>query len=78
MEKNILKGQMIQAVENQIKENKPKCAKETFKRLTAAGHPEDKAKEMIAAMLIAEMHDVLKNQRPFDEKRYEGRLKKLK
>ncbi|TFJ91307.1 hypothetical protein [Lentibacillus salicampi] len=77
MEKNMLKAQMIETVENQIEMNDPKSTKETFNRLKKAGYSEDTAKEMIASVLLEEMAYLLQNQVSFDEKRYAEKLADL-
>ena len=45
-------------------------------RLSAV-HGPAKAKEMIAAVLLTEMYDVMKHQKAFDEARYRTRLEEL-
>ncbi|MBP1970813.1 hypothetical protein J2Z83_002949 [Virgibacillus natechei] len=77
MEKNRLKAQMIETVENQIEINDPKSTNDTFNRLKKAGYAEVKAKEMIASVLFEEMAYILKNKVPFDEKRYTEKLNDL-
>ncbi len=77
MSNRILKSQMLQAVENQIKLNEPKCANLTFQRLAAEGYTEQEAKEMIAAILLEEVYFVLKEKTEFNEKQYEEKLSKL-
>lgn len=69
---------MLEAVENQLRLDEPKCTKETFERLVASGTGEKRAKEMIAAVLIEEMYYVLKNKEPFNEQRYAQRLSELR
>ena len=51
--------------------------KHTFERLSAA-HGAARAKEMIAAVLLEEMYDVLKDKVPFDEPRYKSKLEMLR
>lgn len=72
-----LKKQMTDAVENQIKLNQPPCTKYTFLRLQEQGCTKKEAKEMIAAVLLEEMYYVLKEGKPFNEKRYEKQLMEL-
>lgn len=85
-----LKALMLQVVDNQIAgrdENghpltttitdDPDYVKTCFDRLSAVYGP-SKAKEMIAAVLLEEMYDVLKDKVPFDEPRYKERLEKLR
>lgn len=85
-----LKALILQVVDNQIagydeagKEiesviaEEPDYVKNTFERLSAL-HGAEKAKEMIAAVLLGEMYDVMKYLVPFDEVQYRNRLQKLR
>ena len=73
-----LKKQMLEAVENQLRMNEPKCTKETLERLMAEGIGRQQAKEMIAAVLLEEMYYVLKDKEPFNEEQYARKLSDLK
>ena len=77
MSNKILKSQMLQAVENQMKLNDPKCVNFTFQRLVAEGNTEQTAKEMIAAVLVEQMYFILKENVKFNEEEYEERLNRL-
>lgn len=85
-----LKALILQVVDNQIAgrdENgqpittaiadDPDYVKNAFTRLSAT-HGPVKAKEMIAAILLEEMYDVLKYKKVFNEGQYRARLKKLR
>ncbi len=85
-----LKALILQVVDNQIAgcdetgqpisstiTEDPDYVKNTFERLSTI-HGPAKAKEMIAAVLLEEMYDVLKDQKPFDEPRYKNRLEELR
>lgn len=85
-----LKALILQVVDNQIAgrdetgqpitttiTEDPDYVKNAFARLSAA-HGSVKAKEMIAAVLLEEMYDVLKYKIPFDEQQYKARLEKLR
>ncbi len=83
-----LRALILQVVENQIagvdEDGQPldtltdeaNYVKDTFDRLSVV-HGALKAKEMIAAVLIEEMYDVLKYKKTFDEDRYKTKLEKL-
>jgi hypothetical protein len=43
-----LKVTMLEAVDNQLSMNEPKCTKDTFERLIASGYSPQEAKESIA------------------------------
>lgn len=77
MENVKIKGYILETVDNQLRDNEPKCVNETFKKLITRGYKEKEAKEMIGAILIEEMYDVMKNQQPFNEERYSSKLSTL-
>ncbi|MEH7382732.1 hypothetical protein V7138_19875 [Bacillus sp. JJ1533] len=72
-----LKSKILEIVDNQIKINDPKSTKETMERLLDLGYSEIESKEMIGRVLVEEMYDILKNQVPFNEKRYSDKLNML-
>ena len=85
-----LKALVLQVVDNQIvghDENRqpltttitddPDYVKNSFDRLSAV-HGPAMAKEMIAAVLLEEMYDVLKYQKMFNEARYKAALERLR
>ncbi len=78
MVNNIVKKEILQAVENQLAENNPECTKQTLDRLMSEGVDEDKAKEMIAVVLLGEMYDMLSLEEGYNEERYCKKLKELK
>ncbi|RCW74995.1 SEC-C motif-containing protein [Saliterribacillus persicus] len=65
-----LKAQVFEVVNNQIRDNNPKCTKRTFHRLIDLGYSESESKELIASILIEEMYDVMKNNEEFNESRF--------
>jgi uncharacterized protein YecA (UPF0149 family) len=77
MVKNKLKNQMLEVVNNQLKDNDPEFVTETFNRLLSLQYSREEAKEMIAAVLIEEMYYVLKNQEEYNQERYSEKLSKL-
>jgi len=85
-----LKALILQVVDNQIAgqdetgqpltttiAGEPDYVKNTFEQLSAVHGPE-KAKEMIAAVLLEEMYDVLTYKISFDEPRYRAKLERLR
>ena len=51
--------------------------KATFDRLLKNGHSKDDAMKLIGSAVAIEIYEVLKNKKPFDEKRYVKALRKL-
>jgi uncharacterized protein YecA (UPF0149 family) len=72
-----LKGHILEAVDNQLKADDPKCVKVTLERLIVMGYTEKKAKEMIGAVLIEEMYRILKEEQQFNEELYCKKLSML-
>lgn len=69
-----LKAHILKVVDNQLKMNDPIITKETLNRLMGLGYSKEDAKEMIASVLVEEIHDVMKENQPYDEERYSKRL----
>jgi preprotein translocase subunit SecA len=74
---NKLQGHILEIVDNQMRENEPKCTKEVFEKLVGSGYAESIAKKMIGAILVEELYYVLKNEELFNEERYSNKLSKL-
>jgi hypothetical protein len=64
-------------VKDQIAGNDPPEARSTLRRLLAIGFDERNAIEHIAAVLAAEIYDVMNEGREFDLKRYVTNLRRL-
>ena len=73
----ILRKQIIEIVENQIKSNDPPETNLTFKRLIKEGYSKSDSKQLIARCVIVEIFDVLENGKVFDEKRFIKNLQQL-
>ena len=73
-----LKATILEVVENQLSMSELPIVRETFDRLRKNGDDAQLAKEKIASVLLGQMYDVLKDNIPFDEIRYEKELKQLK
>lgn len=68
------KKYIIEAVESQLKTNTPPFVKEVYRQLQAEGIPKKQRKEMIASVLLAEIYEVMKFNRPFNEEHYKEEL----
>lgn len=69
-----LKKHMLEAVENQLKANEPPFVKEVYLQLQSEGIPKKQCKEMIAAVLLGEIYEVMKFGRLFNEEHYKEEL----
>lgn len=72
-----LKQTVLEAVENQIRDNTPPEAAETLSRLMEAGYSRDRAKEKIAVVLVEHIYTAMRDQKPFDGDAYIRDLKKI-
>jgi hypothetical protein len=72
-----VRAAIMEAVENQLRDNEPPQTRQTFKRLTDAGHSEKDAKRLIGCVVSAEIFDVLKKNEPFNLERFVRGLHKL-
>jgi hypothetical protein len=68
---------ILGAVENQIRKNDPREAKETLDRLIQSGQSREEALRLIAAVLANEMFEVMKDKGHFDNARYVAKLARL-
>lgn len=68
---------ILQVVENQLKDDSPAEARETFDRLLGAGFSEEETKHLIGSAIVAEMRNVVKTSKPFDAGRYRKLLENL-
>ncbi len=75
--KEILRAQFMEVVNNQLKANNPPITGTTLKRLQKEGYTEEDAKQLIASCVGATMFEVMKTNKPFDEKNYEAMLNRL-
>ena len=73
----IVKEQIFEIIENQIKNNNPPETNLTFNRLVHIGYNESDTKELIGQCIAVELFDILKHGKTFDEKRFIKNLKQL-
>ena len=72
-----LKTSFLEVVENQIRDGTPPATRQTFERLQREGHIVAKAKALIASVIAAEMFEIVKHKRTFDEAKFIERLQQL-
>lgn len=68
---------LIETIENQLEDGQPKKVKETLMRLMMTGTAREEAISAMACALALEVYDVMKNDVPFNEKRYSEHLDAL-
>ncbi len=78
MESNkIVRKQIFEIIEDQIKNNNPPETNLTFNRLIKDGYNKSDTKKLIAQCIAIEIFDVIKYGNTFDEKRFIKNLKQL-
>lgn len=68
--RDYLRAQILEVVENQLRDGDPPETSETLARLMKEGHTEDDAKRLIGCVVTAEIFDVLREGRPYDRDRF--------
>ena len=72
-----LSRSVIDAVENQLRENKPPEVNQTLERLVAEGHSREEAITLIGRAMAVEIQEVMITGVAYNEERYLGSLKAL-
>ena len=75
--RKMLRAALLQTVNKQIRDSNPPATSQTYERLQREGYNPKDAKLLIANVLLAELGDVSKQQQPYNEARYVGRLNQL-
>ena len=68
---------VVEAVENQIRDDDPPETRETLNRLMALGESKDNAMRYIASVFAIELFKILENEETYNEKRYLKNLNAL-
>ena len=76
-ESDIARDAILEAIENQMRDNNPPITAETFKRLIADGYKKSEAMELIGFCLANEISEIMNSNQPFSEERYTQNLKNL-
>ncbi|MFV0543334.1 MAG: hypothetical protein ACK5L8_06585 [Marinicella pacifica] len=74
---NFAREAILEAVENQLRDNNPPITQKTLVRLKSEGFSSEEAKRLISCALATEIAEVLHNKEPFNEARYQQMLNNL-
>ena len=66
----VARAAIMEAVENQLRDQDPPETSKTYDRLMASGHSDQEAKRLIAVALVTEMNDMMNKKRIFNLERY--------
>lgn len=72
-----LKKLLLEVVENQLRNNDPPITRITFDRLISDGYTKVEAKERIAAAVIGQIYDMLRDGKSFNIEEYESELNSI-
>ena len=73
-----LKKLLLEVVENQLRNNDPPITRITFDRLISDGYTKVEAKERIAAAVIGQIYDMLRDGKSFNLEEYESELNSIR
>ena len=76
-ESSIAQEAVFEIIENQLRDNNPPITKETYTRLKSDGFSHDDTMKLIGCAMTTEIHEIMKQRKPFDEGRYTQNLKNL-
>lgn len=72
-----IREQIFEIIKNQLRDNNPPETKATYNRLKKQGFDDLQTRQMIAQCIAVELFEVMKFQKPFDNKRYVKNLNGL-
>ena len=73
----VMKGLILEVVDNQLNSGDPPETFATYKRLLSTGMRKEEAKRLIACVVVSEMFDIQKLEQPFDHDRFVKALNRL-
>ena len=65
-----LRRTILEAVDNQLREDDPPETRQTLERLMAEGHSREEAITLIGQALSVEIYEVMKSGLPYNQERY--------
>lgn len=74
---DVVRTNLLQMVDQQLRTQDPPETRRTWRRLQAAGFSADEAREMIASVVWDEMRSMSEEDRPFDRRRFARLLDRL-
>jgi hypothetical protein len=76
-ESQLAKAAIMEALDNQLRNNDPPETRATYERLKQKGIDEAETRRLLACVIAAEIYDVMKNESAFNLARFTGRLSGL-
>lgn len=75
--KEKVRAAILEVVDNQLRDNTPPETRKTYQRLLQEGFSDKEARKLIGAVVSSEIFEVLKEKRPYDQKRFVAALERL-
>lgn len=72
-----LKNEILKVVDNQLKADDPPCTGWAYRELMIAGYTAREAKERIGSVVLSQIYDCLKENKPYDEIAYEAAMNEM-
>ncbi len=72
-----LKKEILEVVNNQLRDNVPPAAGEAYRKLTEAGYSASEAKDRIGSVVVTEIYNILKKGNRFDDQKYQSALESM-
>ena len=69
-----LQENIMQVLDNQLEAGDPPETRETYDRLIKSGITVKETRRLIACIIVGEIYDIMKNQKPFNHTRFVERL----
>ena len=73
----LLKDQIFEIIDNQLKANDHPEAKLTYKRLMKEGYSDSETRQMMGACIALELFEVISSGKPYNDDRYTQNLRNL-
>ena len=68
---------ILEIVENQLRAGDPEETKTTYERLVGLGYSESEARKLLGCVVLTELNEVTRQQKPFNQKRFSRLLCEL-
>ena len=72
-----LNSAILEIVDNQLRDEDPPQTKATYARLVKQGYSDQEARNLIGCAVTTEIYDVLKQSKPYNDKRFLKALRRL-
>ena len=73
----IVQAAMLEAVENQLRDEDPPETKQTYERLLREGFSSEESKKLIGAAILIEMNEMVRRNEKFKLERFVAELERL-